>query len=118
MSRILHSHKYVAYLINQKNKINYLKNGGAQMRVTKIFREEKENFFDEMKKFLEDEEKKAAEIRNEEILKKQEVSFDFEKQFLKNELDEALNSFNLSRAGKIKQKLDELQKMGETVEES
>lgn len=111
MAKILHSKKFVQFMINQKNKINYLKNGGGYMANAKIFKEETTNFFDGLVEFLKEQEQKEK-SENQETTKlqedKKETTTSFGKDFLEQELDDALNTFNLSYASKLKQKLNEL----------
>ena len=112
MAKILHSHKIITYFVNQKNKTNYLKNGGGHMANTKICAGEKENFFNDVVSFLknEEEKEKLCEKKNEPQTKQKEnKDYSFEETLLSEQLCDALNEFNIKKANKIKQKLSEIQ---------
>ncbi len=111
MSKILHSTKFIKHVINQKNKFNYLKNGGGYMANTKIFTEK--NFFDDLISFLETEEQKEKESKTkddikEDIKEEKQQSTISPKEILEQEYESALNEFNLKLASRIKEKLDKL----------
>ena len=116
MAKILHSNNYISYMIERKNKINYLKNGGGYMANTKIFKEDKQNFFDELVSFLKEQEKlEQNEKEKQNFSQVQETKeedkkedYSFEKELLEKEFDDAMGEFNLSYANTLKKKIDEL----------
>ena len=120
MAKILHSQNFIRFVISQKNKIDYLKNGGGYMANTKIFREDTRNLFDELTTFFREQEEKEQEDTKEanEICenKKEDETFS-EKKFLEQELDDALENFNLAYATKIKEKLNALKEDEKKVEQ-
>ena len=112
MPKILQSHNFIRFVINQKNQKNYLENGGGNMRRSQIFKDENKNFFEKIINFLEEQEKdenqKEQNVIEEKNQKEEKDNFEFQKDFLAKEYDSALSEFNLSYAKILKQKMDNM----------
>lgn len=111
---------YIKYMIYQKRKTNYIKNGGGFMANEK---NKIETLFGDIKEFLKSSEKNNEQkINPEENTSKetndktQKDDFDFEIAFLEKQLDEAFNNFDLKKIEELKKKIEET-KQGEQKEE-
>ena len=108
MAKILHSENFIKQMINMKNQKNYAKNGGGYMAYINNIND-KEGFFEKMKTFLESEESNIQEEKNVEQTTQTHLDdFEFQKDYLAEELSKALESFDLSKAKKIKEQIDNL----------
>ncbi len=122
MAKILQSRNFIKYIVSCHIKTSYLKNGGAYMKSVKIFQEEKQNLFDELLKFLETQESQSEknEAKEEEAKEQEKNVCDekiFEKEFLKTKLLNALNSFDILKAERIKETLNNLESNNQAYDE-
>lgn len=108
MAKILHSENYIKQMIKMKNQKNYVKNGGGYMAYINSINE-KEGFFEKMKTFLENEENKIQEEKSVEQTTQTHLDdFEFQRDYLSEELSKALENFDLAKAKKIKEQIDNL----------
>ena len=130
MQNGLYSINRIRFVINQKNKMDYIKNGGGYMAYLKKGNQNINSLFEDLKKFLEEEEKREKQEKFEKDLteekaleneiddvsdKTKETNSQFSKTFLEQQFMKALFDFDIKTAKSLKEKIDFLDSNKEQV---